>query len=477
MQHDQESGQPGGEVIDFAEKKEALGAAAPRVGIEKKTYQVPIMHNIKAVVDAILGIPGTLPPFPHKFYVSNDHKGDTVTYMEDNNQVVSILSDNGAINLISKYCQEDLKFRPGIDKINYQHSAMSFKMWRARGAQLPHVADVRQLSEPGLTYSRLPFDFIEDKNCDHCPLFKELMDRTENSLAMRIWIGSLFDPNSYMQQYLWVYGRGHDGKSVLADVIYNAFTKSGGFSTGTPNMNDKFWSFNLVNKRFVLFPDSNNSTFITSGTFKSLTGGDVVSVEIKNGPCFTVTLRAKYMFLSNKKPSIDSNEADQRRIIYCAVDPRTEKTTDPEYKKRLAQEAPYIFGHCFGEYLENCAPGMPVPTDRSISMNLAESNERKFRDAFEEFFEIPDDEETRINSHCLPIQFDEMFLKFKIKDSDRDKFYEFIDRIYEVKRVSFNYYEERKGERKRTSRKVYRGLIRRPTTDLTCTIESDGYSL
>lgn len=445
MPHDQESG-PDSKIVDIKKAKK-----------DRRQTTVPIMHNVRAVVEAMLFNPHvTMPEFPHRLYVSEDQKGDAIIYQENDGGVVSMISDEKAIGLVSKYCQENCKYEHGMEKINYAHAGIMFKMWRARAPRLPaDVADVRQLSEPGLTFSRLNFDFRYEQ--DQCPIFLEFLNRMGNNEAFCIWVGSLFDPKSYSQQYVWLHGGGKDGKSSFGEILMSAFGTAAA-STEAPNDTDKFWSSSIINKRLVMFNEIKKPDFVTSSTFKRLTGGDYIPIEIKNGPYFSVKMRAKYIFMSNDKPKVSDSSADQRRLIYCTVSNHA-MDEDPTYASRFAAEAPWIFGHCWRLYLERCGPNAVIVNDKDEALALSsvigefsDIEAEKYSSAFECYFYANGDPESVIQCH----EFQSCFRSHGINGTaDRKRFYDFIAKKYLCVRCENGARGTRKGH-------MVKGVARNP---------------
>ena len=153
---------------------------------------------------------------------------------------------------------------------------------------------------------------------------------------------------SYMQQYVWLHGKGNEGKGSLNRFLQRVFGPA--YCSKQPNESgDKFWTHELLGKRLVVFPDCNDQKFVTSGLFKSMTGGDPVAVEAKGEMSYTTRLNAKYLVLSNEKPQISSEKADKRRIIYCEIAPR-EDLIDLNFEARLWDEGGAFLGKCWSLY-------------------------------------------------------------------------------------------------------------------------------
>ena len=254
----------------------------------------------------------TLPKFPFKFHVVEPSPGIFDVLEERRNQVVNYCHDQRVSAAILKFCQTKLSNRPAF--VNWTtkdaHECMRFWLHMSRPISQPVL--VREKSSEGLCFHRLPWDAKKGK----CPLFDEFLSRTSNADAYQIFIGSLFYPNSDKQQYLWHYGRGLNGKGsmirLLRRVLGPAFS-----AEDAGQAKSQFWTYGLIGKRLIVFPDCNSYSFPASQKFKSLTGGDPIRIERKNKDPYTEQLEAKFMFASNEKPGLSSQSSDVRRAIFC----------------------------------------------------------------------------------------------------------------------------------------------------------------
>lgn len=226
-----------------------------------------------------------------------------------------------------------------------------------------------------LCFHRIPF--IMDANME-TPVTDEMMSRTSNSEALMKWIGSLFCDESDRSQYVWIYGEGGNGKGCLGRLLWRTFG-SAFKSDSIPKRTDKFWSYGLLNKRIVMFPESESyqSKFPSSGFFKSLTGGDAIRVEPKGKNSYSTFLDCKFMFLSNHAPMLKESIADKRRTIPCHMEVTTNYS--PTFEEDLWKEAPGFFGKCLKMYLEMDVIGgqrfIPI-TQESINDVVREENDK-----------------------------------------------------------------------------------------------------
>ena len=165
-----------------------------------------------------------------------------------------------------------------------------------------------------LAFTRLPWHAADDIT----PTWDLIISRMSNADAFTAWVGSLFDETSYQQQYVWLHGKGNEGKGCINRFLMRVFGPA--YCAKQPKeRGDKFWTHDLLGKRLVVFPDCNDSAFVASGLFKSMTGGDPIPVEAKGEMAYTTRLAAKYLIISNERPDLSSETADRRRIIYCEM--------------------------------------------------------------------------------------------------------------------------------------------------------------
>lgn len=323
--------------------------------------------------------------FPRKYYVLEPSPGTRTLLREKENKVVEYCREEGLASDILTYCRKE--WREPF-KITSEKALSAARFW-IQSATAPFLLNseppgVRELSDQGLCFHRLPFDSVYEPSL--CPLFDELMSRCSNHKAFASFLGSLFFAESDRHQYVWMHGQGGNGKGAITRLLQDLLGPS--YRAEDANVSsDKFFTSGLLGMRLVVFPDSNNSGFVRSGLFKSITGGDPVRVERKNKDSFTSFLTCKLMFLSNLQPEVSGQMADRRRVILVRVEPiRAEP--DPSYEAKLRAEAPYILGVCKQIYLEMCPTHGPIPVDQAETDDLVSDFDEEFDAVFEQHFEL-----------------------------------------------------------------------------------------
>lgn len=330
-------------------------------------------------------------PFPYKFHVKKDERGEHLYLQELDNKVLIYISKQKIIDAIVTYWHEKCQHVTCKSTLLTKEAEACFKLWAGKQKIFEHeVLPVVQKSElDRYCYHRLHFDFkSEPASASEIPLFTELFKRVTNAQAVMAWLGSLFDPKSDRQQYLWIHGEGQNGKGCLGRILKKLLGPSAGWNTPQKE-NDKFWTNSILGKRLVLFGDCNNYKYVTSGDFKSLTGGDGIRVEIKSGPVSSVEIDAKFLFLSNDKPEISSSKADTRRAIFSKFE---ESRIDygKDYEERLWLEVPVFISECVRVYKIVTANSRTIPVDEVELAILCAANEERFEVFCERWLEFGD---------------------------------------------------------------------------------------
>jgi len=127
---------------------------------------------------------------------------------------------------------------------------------------------------------KLPYDYQEG---EECPRFKKLLsDLTREPEILRAALRGIITSASDLQFYIEAYGGTSAGKTSLTKIITLLMGKQ---NTAIGDMeilaNDKFETFSLITKKFVLFPDAEDTFMKKSAKFKQLVGGDPMRVERK----------------------------------------------------------------------------------------------------------------------------------------------------------------------------------------------------
>ena len=272
------------------------------------------------------------------------------------------------------------------------------------GATLPYetVKPFRFKSDvsPGWAWQRLAFD--PDPTAKAPELFATLMSRTseEEARSIKLFIGSLFDYKSTRHQYLYLHGLGGDGKSTLIAAMFAMFAKMGVMTMQGDSLDSTHATAALEGIRLVAFPDCNRPSLPSTGTFKQVTGDDMVTINPKGLGMRNITLHCKVVISSNDEPQLAGGNADFRRIIPAKFE-RKETTASQKWVDDFIASAPQIAQHCIALYnawrVEH--PDAEIPQGSLAMENVRESStEATALDLMDRIFDFAPEAFTRAST-------------------------------------------------------------------------------
>lgn len=325
-----------------------------------------------------------LPPFPRRYFVDETSPGIRLYLREtDEPEVVEYVHEHCLANEIMRWIKDHIEGIYDGYNLEFKHAIDATRFWRARATPIGKIKSVCWLHDAGLTFRRLPW--LRGLNTP-TPTFNEMFSRISNGRSLKAFIGSLFFEESDMQQYVFLHGQGRNGKGALSRFLHSVFGNA--YSSQTPPApGDRFWTSMIIGKRLIVYPDCNNQTFWASGLFKSLTGGDPVRIEMKNQPAGTAIMVGKHMAISNERPNISSEEADQRRIIYCEIG-LVKNDTDPKYGDKLWEEGGAFLYECIRIYQNDCPEFGSIPVKNDQLGDWVSTVEEEFETVFAHNFEV-----------------------------------------------------------------------------------------
>jgi hypothetical protein len=363
---------------------------------DSKISRAMVIDNIARHM--ISGRAYPLEPFPDRFIVNEPEPGKHLFYQVINDQnVVVRIGKERVKDAIIKWASSAWKTYPEL-MIEPKTAAEVCRAWTGLADKVQGLIPSFEFAD-GTNFVTHRLDFIPDLDRDfsdldiHDPLvhgsypFFEFLSRCSSPDQYAAFVGSLFYVDSYMQQYLYVWGAGNDGKGAMmramSDILGSAFHSDSFEFIG------RFWTSAFIGKRLIAFPDSNEQGAMQRGIWKQLTGGDPVRIELKGEAAFTATLNAKYCITSNFAPVLKMDKADQRRPIIVEVkgitgeiDPRWEtELRRPEQLKLMVEYCCYKYRQIAIKY----GTHVPIPVDAEQSrlvQNADEALEQKIIENF-----------------------------------------------------------------------------------------------
>lgn len=422
---------PAGSVTPAPQDKTETSGRAPKMG-----------SLVTIVIDGFNQANNTLMPPPRvkmAVYMPIQGPKQIIEILEDNicvHRTLQYLTDEIAV-YVSEYARERR-----IDYFEWESKdeKSCAKSWVSRARPIPQPLPMLYKSDrDNLGFARLHFDLKLYENLDNAPVSKELVSRFKtNKIPGLCWIGSLFYPGSYREQFLLVIGQGRDGKGSLMSVISRVLGAAAVSYDDLPQ--DTFWAQNMDNKRGVFFPDLQNVKMINGARFKALTGGDPIWVRPLFAPGYQVTLTSKVWINTNvgRLPFSSQRHSTERPLIVEMEPPSisTNDLTDDYKSKLLWDEAEFLVGYCCYLYEKHVVHGKRCAPDKK---GLAALNEMV--SANEDEWEALANRHFRFGKGLMmaPSGYQQILTNlFGIgtKNPDKMKFSDFIKRRYGVRKTS-----------------------------------------
>ena len=316
--------------------------------------------------------------------------------------------------LILDYCHKMLASSPSYSFTAKQAQGAA-EFWYDRTSLIEKPKMSLFPNEAGRALRRIPFDLKENLYGEHTPRFNEIFSRVKsNAKQMKAFIWSILVEKSYLQQFLYIHGKGNDGKGALTRTLLKLVGKIGIVQNTAPWKGNKHWAIPFENKRLAVFPDFQELSSLDNGILKALTGGDLIYLDPKGLPGYSTEIHCKLIFCSNEMPNLGGwQKSDLRRIIM--VEMESTDAFDSRYEEYLEAELPYFLHDCKLAYEELCPNHERIQTDEESKQILDDANDDKNSD-LHVFFE--DHLEIREGLSIRPLD-----LSKRIQDTGRDSIF------------------------------------------------------
>lgn len=380
---------------DTKNKENIIGEAAPA----SKKGKGGILHM--QISDAFSFKASCKMPQPdHDFRVYRNEAGAKVIYEvigDKENRIANIRDLKFVTEKMVCYRRQHLAYAEKFCDWTYADHRECAKLWEAEVSDSPKPRAFGFRGDDFDCFHRMEFD-LDLKKTFHedikpTPIWNELMGRTHNSYAMKAFYGSLLIEESYLQQYLYVFGDGGDGKGAMIRAIKRLFGAAAYSKQRGPRIEDKHYGVSFNNKRLVAFTDSRDPSVVRADYVMALTGDDGLEVEPKREAGYNIPPYCKLIFLSNKWPKLDNQASEIRRIILCWVDPRPAgpdglMVDDPVgYEASLWAEMGDFLKQCLNAYHEQCPRHGMIPQSDEAKAKVRSLTVGLQNDSFQEFFE------------------------------------------------------------------------------------------
>ncbi len=287
------------------------------------------------------------------------------------------------------YIQDDAKYvddRPQLDRVNVLNGLL---FWKKGIIPEPHNAIERMTVQ-------LPIKYDPDATCPAWEKFvSEVFPADSQILAWEI-IAWLMIPLTSIQKAVLLIGEGGNGKSTFLRGVTAFLGRRNVSAVSLQKLEeDRFAPASLVGRLANICPDLPSEHLTGTSVFKSITGGDPITVERKFQRAFEVTPYARLVFSANRPPrTSDSTEAFFQRwaVLHFA---RTFRGTKEEVAADVLDARLSDPGELSG-VLNVALSFLPSVVQKGLTVTDS------MRKAADEFRAVTDPVQLWLEAHVLP---------------------------------------------------------------------------
>ena len=187
--------------------------------------------------------------------------------------------------------------------------------------------------------------FLPKATCDRWLRFLEETIQDEHSIRVaQEWAGYCLTQEVFMEKALLLYGRGSDGKSKFISILQALVGEKNCSAVNMTDLEDQFYRATLFGKLLNTSTETEGKAF-TSGFFKAIVSGDMISAAFKNKDPFEFKPRCKLVFACNRWLRVlDNTDGFYRRLLTIAFKKQFKGADrDLHLQEKLMAELPGIF--------------------------------------------------------------------------------------------------------------------------------------
>lgn len=307
------------------------------------------------------------------------------------------------LHYLDRFKVEDLQIFSFASEDQYCWRKLSWDLMPPRYFKLDSGYDI---SKTHITAAELPRFLpaaINEQLSFHAPAFQMLLERCTNKIALMAWLGSLMDRAKGNHQFLYLLGRGRDGKGTLIRALQIIFGERLMFTQNIPDEKSgalRFFSANLEGKLLLASPEYPDTELF--GSFlKGITGGDALTIEPKGKQARNAVNHLKVIIASNHRPKIPDTPAARGRIIMATFESVPDSDIRLNFEEALIPEAPEFFSLCYYVFKSMRSPAKITQDESVYTKNFEELNESALT-RIQNAFYIYDLPETKFDATTAP---------------------------------------------------------------------------
>lgn len=371
------------------EKKTAKKKDDPKTRPKPKYAFAKIETELSEMIDGLtLPLLAKVGQWPHRFEVVRLSPVLGPIILEHFNNAARVVSIRYLGNCLKNYVKY-LHGKAGVYNITRRQCEEVALTWsettKKRRDEMPPTVGFK--STPGLVMHRHDFDpphVSEGEIRTVAPTFGWYIDHMTNSEAFCQRVGSISDPKCARKQALWVYGPANCGKSQIA-VLLQWIVGTSYVRLDRTLLASDYWKAELAGKRLAIVNEA-PLRFITSDSFKEVTGDEYVTARRIYGDPFEFRCDTLIAAFSNDPPAIPNDDALKDRLISCFMKPvpKENRLLPVKVQAALKKELPYIIGYCIDRYRE-LGETVEIPCDSEILQESIDIGEGPYLDFIEAY--------------------------------------------------------------------------------------------
>lgn len=263
------------------------------------------------------------------------------TKMKYYNNTLPIIFKDGKWQMVDKMPQEalanelaklNLNMTPNLIKNIAKHAEMKLEsfdvnlsnttIYFSNGDFDIKTGKFTAIENPEFNHRRLARPYIPAEQNDAglvklADFLKQYKEYSDHKIEEQIWemIGAIMVPTEVFRTMFQLYGNGHNGKSVLMELIMNAVGVDKTSTQGIDQLISEraFDRLPLVNKMWNYIDELEKTKGKSAGRLKTLVAGNTTTAEIKGGRIFSFKNEATVVFGANFH--LESNDGGESEAL------------------------------------------------------------------------------------------------------------------------------------------------------------------
>ena len=197
--------------------------------------------------------------------------------------------------------------------------------------------------DPSKIYTyQLPVEYDAEADCPNIKKFINEIVREEDKPILQEFLGYCLYPDMPAHKSLWLYGTGRNGKTTFVNLLRILLGDICTVSVSIEELDGshRFSKARLFGKLVNIISEPSAQNKMETVEFKKLTGGDLVSAEVKNKQnTIDFVNFAKFIILGNKFPEVqDATTAFWERVIVIEFPNQFIDNAIPNYEQVLVEK-------------------------------------------------------------------------------------------------------------------------------------------